>query len=191
MNPPAASPLRETVKTHHGPRFPARWLSLPVWLLGLSLPGTSRAGHVELFRDYSVDVVGTISDLDRYTAGIQGWTYDGPGDSGWVMGHVAMGLDLRYAHLDPGVHRLDLTPTAEGLLYWFFLDAGVGPSLDLQRPGDSNLHFSLAPGLMIPLGDEYEGLALRLGGQFDFYVVGETRIIPSAMLRLAAFFAAD
>lgn len=176
---------------HHETRFPPRWLSLLGCLLGVSLPNTALAGHVELFRDYSVDGVGTISNLDRYSVGMQGWTYDGPGDSGWVMSHLAMGLDLRYAHLDPGVHRLDLTPTAEGLLYWVFLDAGVGPSLDLLRPGDSNLHFSLSPGLMIPLGDEYEGLALRLGGQFDFYVVGETRIIPNAMLRFAVFISDD
>jgi len=164
---------------------------LSLGLLALSLSGTSLAGDVELFRDYSVDAIGTIRDLDRYSAGVQGWTYDGPGDSGWVMGHLAMGLDLRYAHLDPGVHRFDLTPMAEGLLYWVFLDVGVGPSIDLQRPGDSNLHVSLSPGLMIPLGDEYEGLALRLGGQFDFYVAGETRIIPSAMLRVSGFLSAD
>lgn len=145
------------------------------------------ARDVELFHDFSVGVQGTIKNLEHYSAGAQAFTYHGPGDSAWIMGHVGLGLDLGYAHPGEGVHRLDLTPMGELLVFWVFLQAGLGPSFDLQDIGDSSLHIVLSPGVMIPLHDEYQGLAVILGGRFDFYVVGQTRIVPAAMLRVSFY----
>ena len=132
-------------------------------------------------------VLGTIKDAEHYAAGLQGWTYHGPGDSSWLMSHVGLGLDLCYAHPGPGVHRLDFMPMGELLVFWVFLQVGVGPSFDLQQVEDSNLHIALSPGVMIPFSDEYRGFALILGGRFDFYVIGKQRIIPSAMARISFY----
>ncbi|MBW1807258.1 MAG: hypothetical protein JRJ87_03630 [Deltaproteobacteria bacterium] len=146
---------------------------------------------VEFLRDYYLAVHGGLENGDFYNAGLQAMTVNGPGDSSLLMFHLGLGLDASYAHLSEDAHHLRIIPTAEATFWFLFLQAGIGPSIDLHDTGKTGADFMLTFGLRFFLGDEYQRPSISVGGRLDWLVGDRNEFVPGVFVRISFWINGD
>ena len=159
----------------------ATWSGLCLVLLAPAARGRS----VEFLRDYYLGAHGGLENRNFWNAGLQAMTVHGPGDSSLLMFHFGLGLDTSYAHLGKDAHHLRILPVGEFSFWFGFLQAGVGPSIDLGDTGHTGADFMLAFGLRIFLGDEYQNPSISVGGRLDWLVGERDEFVPGFFARFS------
>ena len=149
---------------------------------------SSQGRSLELFNSYSLSAHGGLENTRFYNAGLQAMTLTGPGDSSLIMCHAGFGLDLGYAHDGNGIHHLRIVPTAEFLLFWLYLQAGLGTFVDLEDPGRWGLNLSFNFGLRLFIGDEYQAPSVSVGGRLDYMAAEGYREFVPAFMAMVSFY---
>lgn len=150
--------------------------------------GSAHGRSLELFNSYSLSAHGGLENAQFYNVGLQAMTLTGPGDSAWIMYHVGFGLDVNYAHDGENVHHCRIVPAAELLVFFVYLQAGLGTFVDLKDPGRWGIDMMFGFGLRLFLGDEYQAPSVSIGGRLD-YMLGENyqEFVPGFMA-MASFY---
>ena len=143
---------------------------------------------LDLFESFSFSAHGGLENLQFYNAGLQAMTLDGPGDSSMLMHHFGYGLDLGYAHDGDGLHHLRIVPTVEFLLFFLYVQIGVGTFVDLEDSGSWGLDLVGNFGLRIFLGDEYQAPSISVGGRLDYLVADDYREFVPSFMTMVSFY---
>jgi hypothetical protein len=149
----------------------------------LSVVAPAHARSLDLLESYSVAAYGGYEDRQSFSAGLQLMTLDGPGDSGYLMGHWGFGFDVGYAKID-GESHMRILPMAELLFFIGYLQAGVGPDFAVEGDPLPGVDFMLGIGGRMFLGDEYQSPSISIGARLDWLVGEETRFVPAVVVRL-------
>ncbi|MBW2704287.1 MAG: hypothetical protein JRF33_26000 [Deltaproteobacteria bacterium] len=156
--------------------------------LFLANGGFAYGRSLELFDSWSFAAHGGLESLDFYNAGLQVLTLDGPGDSGLIMFHLGYGLDLDYAHDGEGLHHLRIVPTVELFFFLLYVQAGLGPFVDLEDSDRWGVNLMFNFGLRIFLGDEYQWPSIAVGGRLDYMVAEDyAEFVPSFMAMVSFY----